>query len=112
MLMVVIMIGLLAAMAIPAFQKVRSSSQAMACVNNQRQLTAALEQYHLEHGSGAKNWSDVVGEGSDKFIHLMPVCPAKGTYSAEPAENGAYLVTCTVTGHDAAAIAAARARRL
>ena len=42
--------GLLAAMAIPAFQKVRTSSQDKAVLNNARQLAAAADQYFLENG--------------------------------------------------------------
>ncbi|MBI5771009.1 MAG: prepilin-type N-terminal cleavage/methylation domain-containing protein, partial [Verrucomicrobia bacterium] len=40
-MIVVVIIGLLAAMAIPAFQKVRTSSQDKAVLNNARQLAAA-----------------------------------------------------------------------
>ena len=46
-MIVVVIIGLLAAMAIPAFQKVRVSSQEKAVLNNARQLSAAAEQHFL-----------------------------------------------------------------
>ena len=49
-MIVVVIIGLLAAMAIPAFQKVRQSSQDKAVLNNARQLAAAADQYFLENG--------------------------------------------------------------
>ena len=49
-MIVVVIIGLLAAMAIPAFQKVRTSSQDKAVLNNARQLAAAADQYFLENG--------------------------------------------------------------
>ena len=49
-MIVVVIIGLLAAMAIPAFQKVRQSSQDKAVLNNARQLGAAADQYFLENG--------------------------------------------------------------
>jgi type IV pilus assembly protein PilA len=49
-MIVVVIIGLLAAMAIPAFQKVRQSSQDKAVLNNARQLSAAADQYYLEYG--------------------------------------------------------------
>lgn len=107
LLFIVVIIGLLAAMAIPAFQKVRETSQAYACVNNQRQLAAALDHYQLEHGKGAENWTDVVGEG--KLVAAMPMCPLGGTYNGAAQEDGTYKVTCTVAAHDPAAIAARRA---
>ena len=49
-MIVVVIIGLLAAMAIPAFQKVRQSSQDKAVLNNARQLSAGADQYFLENG--------------------------------------------------------------
>lgn len=49
-MIVVVIIGLLAAMAIPAFQKVREKSQVTAIVNDIRQFTAAFEVYALEKG--------------------------------------------------------------
>ena len=49
-MIVVVIIGLLAAMAIPAFQKVRQSSQDKAVLNTARQLSAAADQYYLENG--------------------------------------------------------------
>ena len=57
-MIVVVIIGLLAAMAIPAFQKVRQSSQDKAVLNNARQLSAAADQYFLENGV-----SSVVSDG-------------------------------------------------
>jgi len=49
-MIVVVIIGLLAAMAIPAFQKVRQASQDKAVLNNARQLSGAADQYYLEYG--------------------------------------------------------------
>jgi type IV pilus assembly protein PilA len=60
-MIVVVIIGLLASMAIPAFQKVRSSSQDKAVLNNARQLSAASDQYYLENGVSSANLTDLVG---------------------------------------------------
>ena len=48
-MIVVVIIGLLAAMAIPAFQKVRANSVGSALVNDARQLASAAQQYILEN---------------------------------------------------------------
>ncbi|MBC8011115.1 MAG: prepilin-type N-terminal cleavage/methylation domain-containing protein [Burkholderiales bacterium] len=48
-MIVVVIIGLLAAMAIPAFQKVRANSVQKAMENDARQLAAAAQQYILEN---------------------------------------------------------------
>jgi type IV pilus assembly protein PilA len=48
-------------MAIPAFQKVRQSSQDKAVLNNARQLSAAADQYFLENGVSTVTSLDLVG---------------------------------------------------
>jgi type IV pilus assembly protein PilA len=60
-MIVVVIIGLLAAMAIPAFQKVRTSSQDKAVLNNARQLAAAADQYFLENGVSSVTRGNLVG---------------------------------------------------
>jgi type IV pilus assembly protein PilA len=63
-MIVVVIIGLLAAMAIPAFQKVRSSSQDKAVLNNMRQLGAAADQYFLENGTSTAAIASLVGSSA------------------------------------------------
>lgn len=69
-------VGLLAAMAIPAFQKVRIASQEKVMVNNVRQLVAAADQYYLENGASEARYSDIVGP--DKYVRtIRPVVGEK-----------------------------------
>ena len=63
-MIVVVIIGLLAAMAIPAFQKVRVSSQDKAVTNNMRQLGAAADQYFLEAGVSNCQLTSLVGSSA------------------------------------------------
>lgn len=103
-MMMVVIIGLMAAMAIPAFQKVREASQAKVCHNNQRQLEAAFEQYRIENQRGAENWDQVVG--ADKYVRTMPVCLNGGSYSADVDEDSkGYVVECSVHGNFRSALA-------
>ena len=60
-MIVVVIIGLLAAMAIPAFQKVRRASQDKAVLNNARQLSAAADQYYLENGVSSVSIGNLLG---------------------------------------------------
>jgi len=60
-MIVVVIIGLLAAMAIPAFQKVRSASQDKTVLNNARQLSAAADQYYLENGVSTVSLANLIG---------------------------------------------------
>lgn len=62
-------IGFVAAMAIPAFQKVRQSSQEKAVTNNLRQLSAAADQYYLETGKTSATYADLVGP--QKYIRRI-----------------------------------------
>jgi prepilin-type N-terminal cleavage/methylation domain-containing protein len=49
-MIVVAIIGLLAAIAIPNFLKARATSQQNACINNLRQIYAATQQWAMETG--------------------------------------------------------------
>jgi type IV pilus assembly protein PilA len=60
-MIVVVIIGLLAAMAIPAFQKVRVASQDKAVLNNARQMAAAADQYYLENGATTAAPTSLIG---------------------------------------------------
>lgn len=67
-----ITIGLMSAMAIPAFQKVRTASQEKAVLNNLAQLNAAAEQYYAQTGRTSAVFSDLVGPGK-AIKTLVPV---------------------------------------
>ena len=84
-MIVVAIIGLLAAIAIPNFVKARATSQANACINNMRQIDAAVNEFALEKG---KTTGSTVNFPSDltPYIKLnsnssIPGCPAGGSYS-------------------------------
>lgn len=65
-------LGLVAAMAIPAFQKVRQSSQQKAVLNNLRMLSSAADEYYLEKGVTTATYDDLVGPGPNKYIRQLP----------------------------------------
>jgi type IV pilus assembly protein PilA len=56
-------VGIMAAMAIPAFQKTRTASQEKAVLNNLRQLAAAADQHYLETGTTNATYDQLVGPG-------------------------------------------------
>ena len=60
-MIVVVIIGMLAAMAIPGFQKVRLASQDKAVLNNARQLAAAADQYMMGNGATFVGYNQLVG---------------------------------------------------
>jgi type IV pilus assembly protein PilA len=62
-------LGLMAAMAIPSFQKVRAASQEKAVLNNLRMLAAATDQYCLETGARSATYDQLVGP--DKYVRML-----------------------------------------
>jgi prepilin-type N-terminal cleavage/methylation domain-containing protein len=96
-MIVVAIIGLLAAIAIPNFVRARGQSQQKACMNNLRQVAGAIQQWAMENkqASTANVTSTDVGNYLNKG---MPVCPGTG---------GAYTLTtvgapptCTIPAHN------------
>jgi type IV pilus assembly protein PilA len=90
-MIVVVIIGLLAVMAIPSFQKVRRSSQDKAVLNNARQLSAGADQYFLESGVSTVTLSDLIGPTT--YVKALNSV-AKETYPLGFTQG----VTLTVTG--------------
>jgi len=83
-MIVVAIIGLLAAIAIPNFVKARATSQANACINNLRQIDAAANQFALEKGQTTGS-AIVMTTDLTPYIKLnaasgIPPCPANGAY--------------------------------
>src|SRR5580658_4473603 len=78
-MIVVAIIGLLAAIAIPNFVRARTTSQMNACINNLRLIDAAQQQWALEQrqvATSTPGGSDLVpylGHGS---AGELPACPA------------------------------------
>jgi len=102
-MIVVAIIGLLAAIAIPNFVKARTTSQANACINNLRQLDGAVQQYALENklasssGYTLSNLKPYIKLDSNSNI---PGCPASGTYNAGTTVTNP--PTCTLSGNSPA----------
>lgn len=80
-MVVVVIIGLLAALAVPGFQKIRASSQDKAVLNNLRQLSFAADQYFLEYGRSTVASSDLVGANSTQYIKVIATVAGE-TYPA------------------------------
>ncbi len=58
-MIVVVIIGLLAALAIPAFKKVRNNAIEKTMVNDARQVSSAVQQYCSENASSQTNWGSI-----------------------------------------------------
>ena len=96
-MIVVAIIGLLAAVAIPNLVKARKSAQKTACIGNLKAIEGAKATWALENRKGDTDVpSDTDLFGADKGISKKPDCPGGGTYSLGAISD---KPTCTVTDH-------------
>ena len=81
-MIVVLIIGILLAIAVPNFIKARETSRAKACVANLKQIESAKEQWAMDNkktNTDTPAATDLYGTG--KYIKNPPVCPSGGTYT-------------------------------
>jgi prepilin-type N-terminal cleavage/methylation domain-containing protein len=95
-MIVVAIIGLLAAIAIPNFVRARATSQKNGCINNLRQIDGAKQQWALENN--AVDTSTPQNTDISPYLkgNVMPQCPANGTYTLGDVSTSP---TCTIAGH-------------
>jgi prepilin-type N-terminal cleavage/methylation domain-containing protein len=76
-MIVVAIIGLLAAIAIPNFVRARTQSQKNACINNLRQIDGAVQQWALETKAAAS--ATVAYSDIKDYLKNSVTCPSGGT---------------------------------
>jgi prepilin-type N-terminal cleavage/methylation domain-containing protein len=76
-MIVVSIIGLIAAIAIPNFLKARARSQSTVCLNNLRQISSATQQWALENKKDAT--SPITAADVLPYMKASVICPAGGT---------------------------------
>ena len=98
-MIVVAIIGLLAAIAIPNFVKARTSAQQKACIANLKQIDAAVQQWALENKKTATDTYALTDATLLAYLKgsTLPGCPANGTYTAGATVSA--VPTCSVSGH-------------
>ena len=105
-MIVVAIIAILAAIAIPNFIAYRNESQGNACVGNMATIKTAAETWLTKHpGTTAPAAGDLIkadGTGLLKGTTAadMPKCPKSGLAYTIEVENGAIAVTCTTHNDD------------
>ena len=96
-MIVVAIIGILAAIAIPGLQGSIERSRAQACAVNRKNIDGAKMQWALDH---KRPLSDVPTDnhlfGTGLYIDHKPDCPAGGAYALNAVEE---KCTCSVPPH-------------
>jgi type II secretory pathway pseudopilin PulG len=70
-MIVVVIIVILAAMAIPTFGVVRQQSRMRAVTNNLRQISFAASQYMLNNGATQAGYTDLIGTSTDNYVRSV-----------------------------------------
>jgi prepilin-type N-terminal cleavage/methylation domain-containing protein len=92
-MIVVAIIGMLAAIAIPSFIKARQASQLNTCLNNLRIYADALDRSAFANHQFPASIGDLVSQGYLKTLHG---CPLGGAYEWSVSNgNQAYHLRCT-----------------
>jgi type II secretion system protein G len=94
-MIVVLIIGILLAIAVPSFMNARERSRANACRANLRQIQAAKEQWAMANNQGP-NAEPTQAQLTNGFLQSWPVCPSGGTYTIG---NMSTNPTCSIGGN-------------
>jgi prepilin-type N-terminal cleavage/methylation domain-containing protein len=96
-MIVVAIIGILAAVAVPSFRNSILLAQQRACGINRRNIDGAKLQWAAEHKQpmmAVPSDEDLFGRGA--YIEHKPDCPAKGAYALNSVED---QCTCSLSRH-------------
>lgn len=96
LLIVVIILGALAAIAIPRITASTTTAKTNACNTNIAIMNSQIEMYRADNGAYPDSLTTLVTD-ANYFPDGLPECPADGTYSmpGDPPR-----VDCDYTGHD------------
>lgn len=100
-MIVVAIIGILIAIAVPGFVQARTTSRARSCQENLTKIDGAKEQWALENNKSTADtptWAELAPAGGAGYMKKEPKCPQGGVYTigavgTEP--------TCSVGGDHA-----------
>ena len=79
-MIVVLIIGILLAIAVPNFIKSLETSRKQTCISNLKQMDSAKEQWAMENNKttgDAAAWADL----TPSYIKAQPSCPSGGAYT-------------------------------
>jgi len=100
-MIVVLIIAILLAIAIPNFLRARETSRAKSCQANMRQVETAKEQWAMDNKKAATDTptaADLVTEYMRGTEDTLPTCPSSGTYTIA---NMSTRPTCSIGANGA-----------
>ena len=95
MTIVILIIGILCAIAIPSYLRCRENSEIRVCRSHLRHLQDAKERWAMENRKRSSDVPDI-DDLVPAYLKEMPICPTNGHYKlGSVGENP----TCDVPGH-------------
>ncbi|RJQ54420.1 MAG: type II secretion system protein [Actinobacteria bacterium] len=104
LMIVVLIIGILVAIAIPVFQSVQNNARRRTCQANLRTLNGAIQSYA---GDNEGNYPTALGDLDPNYVRVVPSCPGNGTTNGTYSFSGsgaAMETVCSLAGSDNHAI--------
>ena len=100
-MIVVLIIGILLAIAVPNFVRAREQSRAKSCQANLKQIDSAKQQAAMDKKLvGTDTPGDTVLYGAAAYIKVLPVCPASGSYTTNNLDTAPTCGYGTTAGTD------------
>ncbi len=100
-MIVVAIIGLLAAIAIPNFVKARATAQKNSCIANLKQIDGSVQQWALENKKAATDTYALTDTTLLAYLKgsRLPACPGGGSYSAGSTVSASPSCSLSGSGH-------------
>jgi len=96
LMIVIAIIGILAAIAVPNFTKARRKSKEKACVANMRTMESAVEMFMMENAqTGTPSLSSLAPYMQKQKV---PKCPSGGTYTIVGTQASGLYMNCSLHG--------------
>jgi prepilin-type N-terminal cleavage/methylation domain-containing protein len=92
-MIVVLIIGILLAIAVPNFIKARETSRTKSCLANLKQIDAGKEQYMMDKNTTTAPGALTDLVGATLYIKNTPTCPSGGAYTVGAADAAP---TCSI----------------
>jgi len=100
-LLVVGIVAILAAIAVPGFMAYRKTAHAKACADNIHMIRSACYANQVLTGRMETDLSKLVGDAGKGFLKWVPQCPVGGSYSIEyDASSEVLTISCSMDGID------------
>ena len=99
LMVVVLIIGILVAIAIPVFNAARATAEERSCFANQRTLEGAAQSWAADDVANDINAVAVADLVADEFVKVAPICPTTDAGYTFTANSGGTVDDCASHGH-------------